>query len=315
MNRDVWLAKRREVITATDIGAICGLSPYRSMFDIWMMKTSDYVENEPNSAMSWGNRLEPVIAEAYTEKYGVQVSKAEFIRKDIDGVPCGCTQDYVSIDKKINVEIKTSSSSSGWGETGTDQVPDYYLTQVTWQMGLAGQKMTHLAVLIGSRDFRIYNVPYDQLFFDSLFERAKTFWELVKSKTPPPVDGSVSCRQYYSTLYKKGSKDLIPNPSQICVSNSVKLFKLQRLLNIIETKKEEITNSIIKEVGEYGGIAVDGLGKLSIVRSSGRESVSYKAVVDALKPSVPVELMESVIAANTKTSEPSTSVKIYPKKD
>lgn len=311
-----WFKKRKEVVTATDIGAIVGLSPYRSAFDVWVDKTRDDIPPDAsNSAMTWGNRLESVVAAAYTDQYGIPIVKAEFIRKDFDGVPAGCTQDYVSEDGMINVEIKTARSGFSWGDPGTDQIPDYYLTQVMWQMGIAGQRMTHLAVLIGASDFRIYNIPFDQTFFDSMLERAREFWKLVLSKTPPATDGSESCRLYFSQLYKKGSKELVKNPSAILCSNTVKYFKFQRLLKVLEAKKEEIANVIISEVGEFSGVKIDGLGKLSIVRSAGRETVSYKGVVESLRAHVPAEIMLSIITANTKTGEPTSSLRTYPEKE
>ena len=316
LERGHWFLKRKQVVTATDIAAICGLSPYRSAFDVWLDKTRDDIPpDSTNAAMTWGNRLEPVVAAAYTEQYGIKVAKAEFIRKDFDGVPAGCTQDYVSEDGQINVEVKTARSGYAWGDPGSDQIPDYYLTQVTWQMGIAGQRMTHLAVLIGASDFRIYNVPFDQTFFDSLLDRAREFWKLVLSKTPPQTDGSVACREYFSHLYRKGNKNLIQNPSQVLCSNAVKFFKLQKAAKFIEAKKEELTNVIISEVGEFGGVKIDGIGKLSIVRSAGRESVSYKGIVEALKIHVPSAIMETIVAANTETGEPTSSVRTYPEKE
>jgi len=315
-DRGEWFLKRKQVVTATDIAAICGLSPYRSAFDCWMDKTRDTIPPDAvNDAMSWGNRLEPVIAAAYTEQYGIKVVKAEFIRKDFEGVPAGCTQDYVSEDGQINVEIKTARSGHAWGDPGTDQIPDYYLTQVTWQMGVAGQRMTHLAVLIAASDFRIYNIAFDESFFKQLFDRAREFWKLVTDKTPPQTDGSVACREYFSTLYKKGSKAIVPNPSEVLCSNAVRYFKLQKAAKFIEAKKEELTNIIISEVGEFGGVKIDGLGKLTITRSAGRESTSYKGVVESLKSQVPADIINSIIAANTKIGEPTSSLRCYPEKE
>ena len=118
-DRGEWFLKRKEVVTATDIGAIVGLSPYRSAFDVWRDKTTDEIPPDaPNAVMTWGNRLEPVIAAAYSDLYKIDVIKAEFVRRDIDGVPCGCTPDYLSVDGKINVEIKTARSSNDWNLNG-----------------------------------------------------------------------------------------------------------------------------------------------------------------------------------------------------
>ena len=87
------------------------------------------------------------------------------------------------------------------------------------------------------------------------------------------------------------------------------------MLKAFEAKKEEIANIIISEVGEFGGVKIDGLGKLSIVRSAGRESVSYKGIVEALKSHVPPAIMETIVAANTKTGEPTSSIRTYPERE
>ena len=317
MENKIWLEKRRKCITATDIGAIVGLSPYRSAFDVWYAKTSDTIaESETNEAMTWGNRLEPIIAQAYTDLYKINLKKAEFICRDIDGVPCGCTPDYCSEKGNINIEIKTAKWNNNWGEAGTDEVPDYYLTQCTWQMGITGQRMTHLACLIGASDFRVYNIPFSQSFFDDLLSRAKKFWELVMAKTPPTTDGSVSCRIYYSQLYKSGSKALVENPSKALHFNAARYFKLARLTKLFEILKEEMANKIIAEVGDFSGVKIPGLGKVTVIKGGKeREQIGYKDVVEELKPHIPIEIFNSIITANTKKSISVSQIRTYPEKE
>jgi putative phage-type endonuclease len=203
MENTEWLAKRRQCVTATDIGAICGLSPYKTIFDVWYHKTNPSGgEQKYNAATDWGTRLEPVIAQAYTDFTGNKLRKCEFILKEIDGIPCGCTPDYETEDGLINVEIKTANAKmEQWGDDGTDQVPEMYLTQTQWQMGITGKKMTHLPCLVFARDMRTYNIAFDEEIFNSLLQRAKEFWTFVTDRTPPKIDGSGSCRQYYSKKY------------------------------------------------------------------------------------------------------------------
>jgi predicted phage-related endonuclease len=54
------------------------------------------------------------------------------------------------------IEIKTvndrSFSSGGWGEDGTDEIPEYYLAQVQWQMYVTGADHVRLVAFVASAD-------------------------------------------------------------------------------------------------------------------------------------------------------------------
>ena len=48
------------------------------------------------------------------------------------------------------------------GEPGTDEIPDYYMTQVQHYLAVTGVKTADVAVLIGGNDFRIYTIEADE---------------------------------------------------------------------------------------------------------------------------------------------------------
>ena len=52
--KEDWLRYRKCGITGTDAGAILGLNPYRSAFQVYHDKISDTVENIDNEAMRQG---------------------------------------------------------------------------------------------------------------------------------------------------------------------------------------------------------------------------------------------------------------------
>ena len=51
--KEDWLRYRKCGITGTDAGAILGLNPYRSAFQVYHDKISDTIENIDNEAMIW----------------------------------------------------------------------------------------------------------------------------------------------------------------------------------------------------------------------------------------------------------------------
>ena len=51
LTKEDWLRYRKCGITGTDAGAILGLNPYRSAFQVYHDKISDTIENMDNEAM------------------------------------------------------------------------------------------------------------------------------------------------------------------------------------------------------------------------------------------------------------------------
>ena len=51
LSKEDWLRYRKCGITGTDAGAILGLNPYRSAFQVYHDKISDTIENIDNEAM------------------------------------------------------------------------------------------------------------------------------------------------------------------------------------------------------------------------------------------------------------------------
>ena len=58
LSKEDWLRYRKCGITGTDAGAILGLNPYRSAFQVYHDKISDTTENIDNEAMRQGRDLE-----------------------------------------------------------------------------------------------------------------------------------------------------------------------------------------------------------------------------------------------------------------
>lgn len=65
LSKEDWLRYRKCGITGTDAGAILGVNPYRSAFQVYCDKNSETIENIDNEAMRQGRDLEDY---AYYEK-------------------------------------------------------------------------------------------------------------------------------------------------------------------------------------------------------------------------------------------------------
>ncbi|MCP4091269.1 MAG: YqaJ viral recombinase family protein, partial [Gammaproteobacteria bacterium] len=71
LNYQQWLEIRKQGIGSSDAATACGLNPYMSMLELWMIKTDRMQQNiEDESAgyapLYWGKQLEPLVAEYYS---------------------------------------------------------------------------------------------------------------------------------------------------------------------------------------------------------------------------------------------------------
>lgn len=186
------LAARAEGIGASEVGAILGVDPYRSAWDVWAEKTGKLEpETRTTDAMDLGNELEPLLLKRCSLALGKPVVKTTGTFKAANGIMFANLDGMVgrSARGSENVECKSSMLPDGWGDAGTDQVPDRVLTQVTTQMFCADSPLTHISradTRFGLK-FSLYLVTFNPELSRILEDRVCEFWrKYVLTDTPPP---------------------------------------------------------------------------------------------------------------------------------
>lgn len=171
-----WLERRRALITATDIPAILGLSPYRSEGDVARDKLGLAPESPPSVPMRVGSALEPLVAALWSEATGRPVERwGELVVSE--AIPwAGATPDYRSGD--CIVECKASTARR-W----SDGLPQDVEAQVRWQLGVTGLAKAEVAALVGY-DLRIYPVEHDPALFGQLVIVADDFRRRLEAGGP-----------------------------------------------------------------------------------------------------------------------------------
>ncbi|MBB4984965.1 YqaJ viral recombinase family nuclease [Streptomyces nymphaeiformis] len=175
-------------ITATEIAAVVGLSPWQSRFSLWHKKAGlPTPPFQPNPAVEWGNRLEDAVAKKFADEHGMDLHETGTWRH--------CDRDWQRatpdrIGDNCLVEVKTSPFGEGWGPAGSDEIPVYYRCQVQWQMDVTGYRTTHVALLVSGHDYREYTVEYDIDDARILREAAWRFLDDVRQGNRPPIDGA-----------------------------------------------------------------------------------------------------------------------------
>jgi predicted phage-related endonuclease len=99
-----------------------------------------------------------------------------------------------NIDRQIvglrrGLEVKNASlwTAEKWGESGTDDIPLFYLTQCVHYMAVFDFDAWDAAVLLGGNELRNYTIHRDRESEGRLIELEREFWKCVETDTPPPA--------------------------------------------------------------------------------------------------------------------------------
>jgi putative phage-type endonuclease len=148
-----WLAARRELVTATDIGVLLGLNPWRSEADLAAEKLGTAPPQESNVRMRIGSALEPLIASEYEAATGRRVRRIHGLWRHPSVTWAGASPDYTVVGERALLETKWSGSRARWA----DGLPEDVEAQAAWQCFVAGYPACDVAALVGD-DLRIFRV-------------------------------------------------------------------------------------------------------------------------------------------------------------
>lgn len=219
--REEWLVQRKVGLGGSDIGAILGLSPYRTAVDVWMDKTGRAAGQDETLQMRFGTYAEEFVAREYTAKTGRAVQRftsmlhhqSAPIIGNVDrlvipeGAKVASHKGEVRTDRGL--ECKTASAfasfnSDEWGEEGTDQVPASYLVQCATYMALTGCPRWDLAVLFGNQEVRIYNLARDLDLEAEIINRASEWWmNHVIADVAPEPSNMHDCKALFPRVEEK----------------------------------------------------------------------------------------------------------------
>ena len=181
INQDFSL-DRSKYIGGSDIGAILGLSRFRSPLEVWMEKTGKDVKKLDSLPLRFGSFAESFVASEYSRSTGFDLIHDESIYIHPEHAFMSAHMDRFVLEGSTSaptriLECKTANpfSSGDWGEVGSDEVPMSYLCQCIWYMAITNLNRVDLAVLFGNSDFRIYEISRDLELEGVILQKASFF--------------------------------------------------------------------------------------------------------------------------------------------
>jgi putative phage-type endonuclease len=222
-----------------------------------MSKIGEGGEVQDSPAMEWGRRLEPVVLAAYCERTGVEVQAVPHrILRSIARPWQIYSPDGMAADRLV--EIKTARTSEGWGEPGTDEVPDAYAIQVQHGMAVTGLPRCDIAVLIGGSDFRIYTVPRDDALIEDLTAAEAAFWLRVERRDPPPPRTYTEAQRLWGRAKPAGQQVYATAEAEAAYRE---LLQIREQMAALEQREEALRAVLCAQMADRGDTLIGASGE------------------------------------------------------
>jgi putative phage-type endonuclease len=196
--RTEFLKNRSRSIGSSDIPVIMGVDAYRTPLDLFLIKTGKVGPTADNKFTRRGRKLEPVVAEYFSEDSGYQIEEGseEEITFYHEKEFFSASPDRIYVDDQGDrciLECKTTSLT-----VDKEEPPLYWFCQLQWQLGVMGLKKGALAWMGNRFEFDYCEYGFQPDFFEEMKGHAEKFWteNVLKDVAPEPTNAGDVVKLY-----------------------------------------------------------------------------------------------------------------------
>lgn len=210
-NRKDWLEARHEYITASEVAAIAGESPFLSPFALFEQKAHRLEGAPDNELLEAGRRMEPVTANWFADVVGTKTLDPGpytlVINPDYPWLACTLDRVFVKADIIGVLELKNANAFKlkEWDE----DTPLHFSFQVQTQMLCTDLAHGAIASVVGGHKFRYRLLEKHKALQQYILRITEEFHERVRAGQPPEPDGHPSTGSALKAMYPEGEKDKV----------------------------------------------------------------------------------------------------------
>ena len=264
-----WHAFRKSGVGGSEVAAALGLSKWKTPYQLWLEKTTDVEPLEDNWNLLRGRALEPALRQEYANVTEREVSvingfvlhdKYDFMFYSPDGI---------SPDGRLQ-EFKSAAFGHGWGEYGSDEIPQEYALQVQYGLLITKLKVSDCMASIGAKKPELFLIDED-LELQKLIENGVyDFWMKVRELTPPEPINEDDLKLIYAK--KINANPIAIQKNLVEILDAVKLGK--RELKEWEKFTDEASFKVKAFMGEFETL-LDGDGNVLATWKKAKDSEKF----------------------------------------
>ena len=171
---------RKRGIGSSDISAIMGVSPWMTIQELYLDKTSEVTEYKDNWAMARGRELEPVARDIYEFEFDVLMPAKRLVHPRFDYFLANT--DGFNAERNYGIEIKCPGKKDLELTFLKGEVPEKYIPQIQWQMLVAGSESWDYVCFDGKDKICVIRVSADKAYQRLMTKMARWFWFHVRNR-------------------------------------------------------------------------------------------------------------------------------------
>jgi predicted phage-related endonuclease len=268
-DRGSWLRARSQIITASRVSALLGLSPFEDALDVYadaLRPANDFVDVDfgLNDPRTWGSALEEAVARRAGRHYGWNVKMSGCLLVSRKYPHIGCTQDaevglfgeldlakYADLVAKfgpwVSYEGKTTSNfrARDWNEDD-EKVPDHVVVQTQTQLLVTGAPLSIVSCLIGGQKFVRVDYEPNEAFFAMIIDAVDEMRDRISRMDPPPA--TYRSERALKKLYPNDDGTSVMLPKE-ALEWTAELQDLMPRQTELEKREKELKNLLRQAIG------------------------------------------------------------------
>lgn len=259
----------QSTFSASQVGTLfgCGYKTMLELYDQFLGRRQEEPTEEALKSMEFGTFFEEAVARWYAEKNGVKLRRCGETAYWADDMPFFiCHPDRLVIGKdadgrRIALEIKcVSPYAEGWGEEGTQDIPDVYYFQV--QSYYACEVPCDLVKVVCMRGNRIYvyDIPRDDDVVAEIRRRVRETDFKFRQHIVPNSESFEDAQRHFGPRVRQDAEGIGANDHVMGIYG--RLIKLHYDKKRIEDQEEDLKKDLIEELGENPSFVATEDGKV-----------------------------------------------------
>ena len=214
-----------------------------------------------------GNRIEQVMPDWIEKDYGMKIkpNTQTYLSKKFPWAIATPDGFYKNSEGTYGIEEKAPSVfNANYGQTDTDDIPQYNLVQVHHTMAVMPELVGYFLFAWNENGLRRYIIKKDKSIETALMEKEDRFMGYVKEKIPPPPRNEKDLIYHFF----KSNKKYIGSPSAQLLQDSNELYQLRKSNKENKERESILRFKVQQGIGENAGIEYPDGKKLRMDRIS-----------------------------------------------